>query len=764
MTTTGPSAAGRWSALQQPAPPQTSPHWFRLAPLRPQLPAQVTQHRQVLRGRVWHTLTTADGRHNFRLNAAAWSAVARCNGQHTVQQLWAAVQASHGNDAPTQGELLQMLSQLHAAGLLSFDRAPDFGDQGSPGAVAHLDQAAQDRPPPLPGRSQHLLAWRVSLGNPDALLARLAQLLRLQPGHAKGAAALGLVWLLLMAAVAAAAALQAGELTRPLHQLLATPGSWGLAWLAYPLMKLLHEMAHGLMARRHGAVVSDWGITWLMFLPVPYVDASAASALPLRRQRLAVSAAGIAVELTVAAVACTVALAVQPGALRDAALLVAYLALGSSLLVNANPLLRFDGYHMLCDALGLPNLAVRSSQHWLHQLRRHGLGQQQRSPIQAAPGEAMWLWVYAPAAMVMRAVVALAVVLWLGGVSHLLGQLALALFVWVLVLAPLARLLRQPPGRWRPAAFGKRGGLAGWPARLATAAALALPGCLLAAALWWPLPMASVAQGVLWMPESALVRAQASGFVARVLVADGQAVQPGDAVLTLHAPALQAQADNLQGRVEELQAQHLQALHNDGATATAADHALRAAQADLAHAQQRLEQLTVRAPTSGHIAIAQAADLPGRYIERGTLLAHVLTPDAGIVKLAIAQDDAARLPRYPTAVQVLAADNTSTPLAGRWLGAATGAHALLPSAALGSRSGGRLRTDPADATGRRPAQPVVLGDVQLQGVLPTTLGPRVGQRVGQRVLVRFEHGQAPLLTQAARSGQQLLLRHFNPSS
>lgn len=470
MTSPGPSATARLAALQPPAPPQTSPHWFRLAPLRPQLPAQLTQHRQVLRGRVWHTLTTADGRHNFRLNAAAWSAVARCNGQHTVQQLWAAAQANHGDDAPTQDELLQMLSQLHAAGLLSFDRAPDFGDRGSPSVVARPDHATQNQPPTLPARRQHLLAWRVSLGNPNALLTRLAQLLRLQAGDAAGMAvgmtAVGLVWLLLMAAVAAAAALHASELTRPLHHLLATPGSLGLAWLAYPLMKLLHEMAHGLMARRHGAVVSDWGITWLMFVPVPYVDASAASALPLRRQRLAVSAAGIAAELTVAAVACTVALAVQPGALRDAALLVTYLALGSSLLVNANPLLRFDGYHMLCDALGLPNLAARSSQHWLHQLRRHGLGQRQRSPIQAAPGEAVWLWAYAPAALVMRAVVALAVVLWLGGVSHLLGQLALALFVWALVLAPLSRLLRLPAGRWPPAAMAKKAGpQAGRPAQ-----------------------------------------------------------------------------------------------------------------------------------------------------------------------------------------------------------------------------------------------------------------------------------------------------------
>ena len=109
-------------------------------------------------------------------------------------------------------------------------------------------------------------------------------------------------------------------------------------------------------------------------------------------------------------------------------------------------------------------------------------------------------------------------------------------------------------------------------------------------------------------------------------------------------------------------------------------------------------------------------------------------------ELAIPQDDAARLPTEPTTVQVLAADPGSAPQSGHWLGATTGAHALLPSAALGSRSGGRVAVDPADSSGRRPTQPVVLGDVQLQGPVP----PELGQRVGQRVWVRFEHGHAPL--------------------
>ena len=184
-------------------------------------------------------------------------------------------------------------------------------------------------------------------------------------------------------------------------------------------------------------------------------------------------------------------------------------------------------------------------------------------------------------------------------------------------------------------------------------------------------------------------------------------------------------------------------------------HALQAAQADWAQTQQRLQHLTVRAQAAGLVAINHSADLPGRHVARGQLLAHVITGEPGIVKLAMAQDQAAALPAQAGLVQVLAADDHGKPRVGRWLGAATGALAQLPSAALGSKSGGRIAVDLADPAGLRPMQTVVLGEVQLQGA--------AASHIGQRVLVRFEHGHAPLVVQAARAGQQLLLRHFNPA-
>src|SRR3954462_11602089 len=102
----------------------------------------------------------------------------------------------------------------------------------------------------------------------------------------------------------------------------------------------------------------------MLLTPAPYVDASAANAFQGARQRAVVSAAGILVELALVALGMLAWTLLAPGLVRDAALVVVLICTISTLVFNANPLLRLDGYYVLCDALQLPNLALRSQAWW----------------------------------------------------------------------------------------------------------------------------------------------------------------------------------------------------------------------------------------------------------------------------------------------------------------------------------------------------------------------------------------------------------------
>jgi putative peptide zinc metalloprotease protein len=711
--------------------PLLSAQWFRVATLRPRLDSQVQAERVSYRRQTWHVLVRADGSRSFRLNRSAYAFAARCDGRLTVQRLWELLLAEMQDDAPTQDELLALLARLHEAGLIGFDRRPDFGQQGALAATAE---------PVQHGDRNSLMSFRMPLGRPDAWLAKLAP-------HTTGLftrSAL-LLWSVAVGWAVLAACLNADTLAAFARTWLATPRLLLLAWVSYPVVKALHELAHALVLKHFGGTVPEWGITIMMFTPVPYVDASSATGLEQPRQRLLVSAAGILVELGLAALALLIGLNVEAGGWRDGALAVFFIGTVSTLLVNGNPLLRFDGYHMLGDALELPNLATRSTRHWLAVLRRRLLrGPADGNAVEAAPGETGWLWAYAPAALAYRVLIAITLVGWLGHSSFVLGAALALYFGWTLLGQPARRVLAWALGP-RLAEAQRRSAIR----RLSTGAAVALAGVTLL-----PMPDASVAEGVVWWPEHALVRAGTDGFIDKLHVADGDTVKAGQLLLSLQAPALAAELARLRGQIDALDTERFQALRSDPARAAALDSELDGATAELAHAEARETQLAVVAGADGVVALPQAADLPGRYVKQGAVLAQLLTAEATLVRVALPQTQASLVQAGTRGVGVQLAEDRGTVWPATLLPGAGGAVTRLPSAALGDHAGGSIVTDPADSTHLKPAQAVVLTDVRLAS--------RVLSRTGGRATVRFDHGWSTLAVQSLRGLQQLVLTHFNP--
>ena len=467
--------------------PLLSEHWYRVAGLRPRLDAQIRVERISYRQQVWHILVGARGTRSMRLSPAAYAFIGRCTGAHTAQRVWDAVLVEFKDDAPTQDEVLALFAQLRNAGMLSFERRVDLGP-ASVHAVARAPKAP----------ANNLLAFRLPIGAPDAWLTRLhPRLAWLFQWHWLA------VWGVVVGAALVAAVVSADILWAHTRGWMVSPHYLLLAWLAYPLIKAVHETAHGLCVKHWGGTVPEWGITLLVFTPVPYVDASSASTFPRASQRFAVSMAGIVVELFLAAVALLIGLSVQPGLVQDLAFIIFFVGAVSTLAVNGNPLMRFDGYHALTDALELPNLDARSRRHWLEWLRAHVLRVPTQMPIVPAPGESRWLWAYAPLAWSYRLFISLAIVGWMASLSFMLGAAMALYFLWLLALKPLLALLRFVTGhRLEEAQRTRARRLAGvW------------GGALAAALLIVPLPFASVAQGVVWLSDRAQVRAGTSAKI-----------------------------------------------------------------------------------------------------------------------------------------------------------------------------------------------------------------------------------------------------------
>ncbi len=405
-----------------------SEQWYRVADTKPRLRAQVKVQRQRWRDQLWYILSDdATGRHH-RINDAAYQFIGRCDGRQTVQQVWDVVLEALGDSAPTQDEVIDLLAKLYDSELLQFDRTPEVD-------VLFLRQS--ERTFSRQKAMINPLSFRLPLGDPTRWLARLQPL-----GDILFRQFVFWLWLgaVLLAAIAALSHWDSLQNHATLHLL--TPRYLALSWICFPLIKTLHEIGHGLAVRHWSGEVHEFGVSLLVLVPAPYVDATAASAFLGRSERVLVSASGIMVELGLAALAMLVWLNSEAGWIKDTAFVVMLIGSVSTLLFNSNPLLRFDGYYILTDLLDLPNLSSRSTTYWMHLLRKHLLRLHSDTP-QIGHGERKWLLFYAPLSLLYRLLISLQILLWIGGKWFILGVLTGVYLLFSTLLQPLLRWARQ---------------------------------------------------------------------------------------------------------------------------------------------------------------------------------------------------------------------------------------------------------------------------------------------------------------------------------
>ena len=153
-------------------------------------------------------------------------------------------------------------------------------------------------------------------------------------------------------------------------RVLSTENLFLLAFI-YPFSRLFHEFGHAYAVKRWGGEVHEMGVMLIVFMPLPYVDASWSSAFPEKSRRMFVGAAGIMVDIFLASAAIIVWVLAEPGAVRAVAYNVIFVAGLSTLLLNGNPLLRFDSYYILADFLEIPNLADRANKYLGYLIKRY---------------------------------------------------------------------------------------------------------------------------------------------------------------------------------------------------------------------------------------------------------------------------------------------------------------------------------------------------------------------------------------------------------
>jgi len=707
-----------------------SQSWYRVAGLKPRLRSHARVHRHDYRDEVWYVLEDSSSGRFHRFSAAANYLIGLMDGDRTVQQIWDGAVARLGDDAPTQDETIRLLGQMHGADVLVCDLPPDSRE------IFQRREQQQHRQ--WRQRLAQPLAVRVPLIDPDRFLTRWMPLVR--PLFSW----LGvLLWLAVVVTGGVLAASHWPELTHNLADRVLATDNLLMLWLAYPLVKAVHELGHGFVVKHYGGEVREIGIMLLVLMPVPYVEASSASAFREKHKRALVGAAGILVELFLAGAATILWVNAEPGLVRAFAFNVMLIGGVSTLLFNGNPLLRFDGYYVLSDLIEVPNLATRANrylgylaQRWLFDLR-------EAEAPQMARGEPVWMVFYGVASFAYRMFITFWIALFIAGEFFVIGVLLAIWAVAMQVVWPLVKglgfVLNSPRLNRRRAR-----------AVLTTTAGLAALSAFVGMV---PMPSWTRAEGVVWLPEQSQVRAQADGFVVRLLAVPDSMVAPGDPLVETDDPFLVQQVRLLQARRRELDARLTEALLRDRSQAQVVREEINVVQADLERAQERLDALVMRSGAAGRFVVPEASDLPGRFVRRGTVVAYVTDPAAADVRVVVGQDDIGLVRNRTESVQLRLDDWRSEAVDSRILRQVPAATQQLPTQALGTGGGGAIPLDPRDGNGLTALDKVFVLDVELPEAATTEF-------LGRRVQVRFDHGAEPLAAQWYRSLRQLFLSHF----
>ncbi|MGE0608170.1 MAG: HlyD family efflux transporter periplasmic adaptor subunit [Pirellulales bacterium] len=530
------------------------------------------------------------------------------------------------------------------------------------------------------------LAFRLPLGRPDKLFEKLAGWL----GWLHSPAAFA-VWVAL-AASGGYVVLSDWERFAASSRGVFAPHNW--LWLAacWIVLKIVHETSHGVACRRYGGTVRETGLLFIFLAPLAYVDVTSSWRFRRRRERMHVAAAGMYWELGLAAVAALVWSKTSSVWLGNLCFNAVFMASLSTLLFNANPLMKFDGYYILSEGLALPNLYA-NGQHYLRYWAKRYLLAVPASLPNWSRRDAGLIRLYGLLACVWRVLVSAGLAVTAVAMFHGAGVVlaAVAGVAWLgLPAVAFARYL----------AVGKRGEHPSWKRFAATVGTTA--ACAVLVLCFVPWPGVRTAPAVVEYSPHTILRAASAGFVRKILVRSGQQVQPGQLLVVLENKELACELASLELRLRQsvLRGQrHEQKkeLALEQAEAQARESLL----TQMAEKRDQLEQLLIRAPHAGSVVRRGLAAMADTYLKRGDEVLVLGDETKKELRVALAQDDMEAFTRH--AGQPVQIDVPRYPV---WLGqvaSVTPRASVVPThSALIASHGGPLPVRPA---ARQPDQP-----------------------------------------------------------
>lgn len=502
---------------------------------RPDLKAR----RQRYQGRIYWVVKDPVGLQYFRFEEEEFAVLQMLDGQSSLEEIAERFEREFPPQTIRVEELQNFIGMLHRSGLVLSDAT----GQG----VQLKKRRDEKKRKELIQAVSNILSFRMRGIDPERILNAMYPWVR---------------WFFTVPATVCALLLALSALTLVIvqfdvfqsklpsfHSFFAAQ-NWLLMAGVLCVTKIIHEFGHGLSCKHFGGECHEMGIMFLVLTPCLYCNVSDSWMLPNRWHRAAIGAAGMYIELVMASIATFIWWFSEPGFLNYLSLNVMFVSSVSTIMFNANPLLRYDGYYILSDIMEIPNLRQKASTILNRKLGWLCLGLEEPEDPFLPHRHQGWFALYTVASFFYRWVVLLSILFFLNKVFEPYG---LKIVGQMIALASIYGMVVMPG--WKIYKFFRVPGRLSKVKRVRMYSTLAVLGAVIGAVWFIPLPSSVICEFELQPRDAASVYVDVEGTLAEVFVEPGEQVEKGQLLARLGNLDLELEIERLHGEREASEAQ-----------------------------------------------------------------------------------------------------------------------------------------------------------------------------------------------------------------
>ena len=557
----------------------------------------------------------------FEIGEREHALISLLDGKKTVSEIVAISVSGPKASGLTENEATSLIRMLSDAKLLmtqSDDHAMRIRSSGN--EKRDGDRAAQ--------KAKGLFFLRLPLCNPDRFLSRVNRLFGPVPGWIFAA-----IWLAVVAFGVSIFAEHSGRFMEEMSGVLKVGNLavFGALWL---VLKVVHEFCHGIICKRFGGSVPEAGVSLLLFLtPLAYVDASSSIRFPSKWHRMLVAAAGIFGEFFVASLALVAWASISPGVVGSVLHQVVVISTVTTVLFNANPLMKFDGYYIATDFIGISNLYTKGQQATKYLWKRWVFGIKGVSfPLAGIERrDQVLIFVYGIASAVWRVVVMvglfIAACLLFKGIGKILA-IAVAAAMIIGSVRGLAKYFKKSAGLEKASPL--------W----LTVRALGLVALLVFAGKSIQVSPSVKAPSILDPGHEGEVRVECPGFVEKIEIQNGGWVEEGELILSLRNREVEAEFQSMKLELARAGLRAGLYLKEENIAGYQAEQKnVEGLEAKVKDLNRFVGTLELRAPMAGQVYARDLDSRLGDFFEKGAVAVRIVNPDKRELQIAVAQSE-----------------------------------------------------------------------------------------------------------------------------